>query len=80
MRSALLALAVSNGIYGRKKLQKIVYLANCAGWDVIQDYRFHLYGPYSDYVLAEIENLSEEGLVDVGEQTTQTDNLFSHTY
>jgi uncharacterized protein len=75
MRSTLLALAVSNGIYGRKKLQKIVYLANCAGWNVIQDYRFHLYGPYSDYVLSEIENLSEERLIKEGEKTTQADNI-----
>jgi len=80
MRSALLALVVSNEIYGRKKLQKIVYLANCAGWNVIRDFRFHHYGPYSDYVRSEIENLSEQGLVEVSEQTTRADNLvYLHT-
>jgi uncharacterized protein len=73
----LLALSENDGIHGRKKLQKIIYLANCAGWNVIKDYRFYYYGPYSDYVLSEIQDLSEEGLIDI-EMKSGNKPYYSH--
>jgi uncharacterized protein len=74
----LLALSENDGINGRKKLQKIIYLANCAGWNVIKDYRFYYYGPYSDYVLSEIQDLSEEELIDIRVMKYHGKTFYSH--
>ncbi|MEP0824631.1 MAG: hypothetical protein HRF40_04025 [Nitrososphaera sp.] len=72
LKKALVELVLAaneEGVNGRKKLQKIVYLANNAGWNVINDYRFYLYGPYSQYLLSEVQNLNRTGLIEV-EKTT----------
>jgi uncharacterized protein YwgA len=80
LRKALLGLvlSVSKGIKGRKKLQKLVYLANSAGWNVFKDYRFHHYGPYSDSLLSEIQNLQEAGLVRIKETEYNEGPFYLH--
>lgn len=61
-------------------MQKIAYLVNSLGWHVINDYRFYHYGPYSDYLLSEIQNLEGEEIVIVEEQRTSGDNpVYFHT-
>lgn len=64
-RFALLLLAISsqNTVYGRTKLQKMVYLANECGWNAVRDYVFYQYGPYSEWVALQLENLSETGVI-----------------
>jgi uncharacterized protein YwgA len=79
LKKALVALVLSatnDGINGRKKLQKIVYLANNSGWDVINDFRFHLYGPYSEHLLTEIQNLQRLNVVQVQAVRYYGDNPF----
>lgn len=65
MRKALIlsVLHQSKEINGRKKFQKMVYLANSLGWNAFKDYRLHLFGPYSDGLYQEIVNLKEEGMI-----------------
>ena len=74
LRKALVGLVLSandeGGIDGRKKLQKIVYLTNSAGWNVINDYRFYHYGPYSEQLLSEVQNLERAELIEVEEAET----------
>ena len=72
----LLVLKENQRIDGRKKLQKIIYLVNSLGWNAIQDYRFHLYGPYSDDLLSEVENLEEMGLINVTKTSSPFGNPF----
>lgn len=74
LRIALIMLVLAYGIKGRKKLQKILYLTNCSGWNIIHDYRFYLYGPYSGYVFSTVNNLAEEELVKVNEEGNQNNN------
>jgi uncharacterized protein len=61
-----------------EKLQRIIYLANCAGWSAIKDYRFYYYGPYSDYVLSEIQDMSEEGLINIETMRYGNKSSYSH--
>lgn len=63
----LLSVLKNHNIYGRKKLQKIVYFVNLIGWDSFHDYRFHHFGPFSDDLVREIENLQENKLIDIKE-------------
>lgn len=60
----LSVLSKANVVNGRKKLQKMIYLTNVLGWDVFNDFRFHLYGPYSDHLYYEIQNLIEAKMIE----------------
>jgi uncharacterized protein YwgA len=63
-RLALIALTLqtAKNIEGRTKLQKIIYLANLIGWNAV-DFKYHNYGPYSDVLASEIENMRNNGWV-----------------
>ena len=63
----LSALSLVDKIDGRKKLQKIIYLVNSLGWNVFNDFRFYLYGPYSDLLFYELQNLKEAKLMNESE-------------
>jgi uncharacterized protein YwgA len=67
VRKALLHLILneSGGVDGRVKLQKMVLLTDSLGWHAFEDYRFYHYGPYSDSLMLEIQNLESYGLVSV---------------
>lgn len=73
-RFALLLLAISSQdmVYGRTKLQKMVYLANECGWNAIRDYVFYQYGPYSEWVTLQLDNLRDTGIVH--EESHETEN------
>jgi uncharacterized protein YwgA len=71
-----LVLDVSGGVDGRKKLQKIIYLANNLGWNAFSDFRFHLYGPYSEGLLTEVQDLESAGFVEVEKTTIYGDTQF----
>jgi uncharacterized protein YwgA len=51
-------------ITGRTRIQKMLYLANQIGWNVINDYHFYQYGPYSDWVKRELDTLDQGGLIE----------------
>jgi len=44
-------------------MQKITYLANLIGWNAF-DFKYHTFGPYSDMLAAEIDNMCANGWVE----------------
>lgn len=50
-------------IDGRKKIQKIIYLINNRMSNAFSDYRFYLYGPYSDQLFYELQNLNDDEVI-----------------
>jgi len=58
----------AEGLKSRKRLQKVVYLLQCAGCPLDADYSLHYYGPYSGEVAQITDELVHAGLL-VEEQT-----------
>ncbi|MDQ0257401.1 uncharacterized protein YwgA [Evansella vedderi] len=55
----LLALFKQTGeIVGRKKLQKIIYIAKKLHFPFYEKYQFHIYGPYSEELNLRVEEMS----------------------
>ncbi len=50
-------------VSGRRKLQKIVYLAQAKGGAFEERFKYHFYGPYSETLAAEIEEMRTLGLL-----------------
>lgn len=50
-------------VIGRKKLQKIIFIAKKLNFPFYEKYDFHFYGPYSEEVTLKIEELVNLGLV-----------------
>lgn len=48
-------------IAGRKKLQKMIYIAKKISFPFQEKYQFHFYGPYSEELTLRIEELCEMG-------------------
>lgn len=47
------------GVQGRKKLQKLVYIAKLEGVPIEDDFFFHYYGPYSSGLASRVDQLVE---------------------
>jgi uncharacterized protein len=61
----LLALFQRAGeVVGRKKLQKIVYIAKKLNFPFNEKYQFHFYGPYSEEVTCRVEELCNFGFIE----------------
>lgn len=58
-------------IAGRKKLQKMVFLAQQRGWPFTEVFRYHLYGPFSEQLAIEIEEMKAFGFVTEEKQAGQ---------
>lgn len=50
-------------VVGRKKLQKMIFIAKKLNYPFYERYDFHYYGPYSEEVTLKVEELSNLGLV-----------------
>ena len=50
-------IAAAEGITGRKKLQKMMYIAKKLDYPVKEKYEFHMYGPYSEELTVRVEEL-----------------------
>lgn len=50
-------------VVGRKKLQKMIFIAKKLNFPFYEKYDFHFYGPYSEEVTLKIEELTNLGLV-----------------
>ena len=50
-------------VEGRTRMQKLVYLANLIGWNCLQDFRFHHFGPFSDSLTEAIGEMRNLGWV-----------------
>lgn len=55
------AIATVGEISGRKKLQKIVFIAKKLSFPFQEKYQFHFYGPYSEELTLRIEELCNMG-------------------
>lgn len=58
------ALAASGEIVGRKKLQKMIYIAKKLEFPFQEKFHFHFYGPYSEELTLRIEELFNLGFVE----------------
>ncbi len=61
---------------GRKRLQKLVYLAKLRGCPITDQFFFHYYGPYSSDLAARVDDFVNRGLLEetprsVGAQGTE---------
>ncbi len=74
-----LVLQAAGRIIGRTKLQKIVYLANSIGWKAI-DFKYHNYGPFSDSLAAELDNMKNYGWIEEREIPTSKDRVVHEYY
>ncbi|MBU8881002.1 YwgA family protein [Bacillus sp. FJAT-29790] len=57
------AIAASEEIVGRKKLQKMVYIAKKIAFPFQERFQFHFYGPYSEELTLRVEELCNMGFL-----------------
>lgn len=57
------AIMVSGEIVGRKKLQKMIYIAKKIEFPFHDKFQFHFYGPYSEELTTRVEELCNMGFV-----------------
>lgn len=66
----------SGEIIGRKKLQKMIYIAKKMQFPFYEKYDFHFYGPYSEELTLQIEELCNLGFLhEVKEKRAATFNI-----
>jgi uncharacterized protein YwgA len=80
-RLALVALALQTAgrVEGRTKLQKIIYLVNLIGWNAV-DFKYHNYGPYSDTLATEVENMRNNGWVQEAQNGTGDRTRYDYSF
>lgn len=71
-------IAASEGIIGRKKLQKIIYIMKKLGLPFEEKYTFYFYGPYSEELSLRIEELTNLGFI--SEVKEQKSNYYQYRY
>ncbi len=59
----LLLIQQAGEIVGRKKLQKIVYIAKKLEFPFYEKYQFHIYGPYSEELSLRMEEMRDLGFI-----------------
>jgi len=57
----------------------MVYLANSIGWKAF-DFKYHNYGPFSDSLAAELDNMKNYGWIEEREIPTSQDRLLHEYY
>lgn len=60
------------GLKGRKRLQKMVYFLQAAGWDLGAEYSLHHFGPYSRDVAEASDDLVAMGVIDERDEQIPT--------
>ncbi|GAE92553.1 hypothetical protein JCM21714_1560 [Gracilibacillus boraciitolerans JCM 21714] len=71
-------IAAADGIVGRKKLQKIIYILKKLGLPFEEKYTFYFYGPYSEELSLQIEELTNLGFV--SEVKEKKSNYYQYRY
>ncbi|ANU27426.1 YwgA family protein [Planococcus versutus] len=56
-------IATAEGVTGRKKLQKMIYIMKKLDIPFQEKYEFHIYGPYSEELTARVEELCDMGFL-----------------
>lgn len=57
------AILASGEIIGRKKLQKMIYIAKKMDFSFHERFQFHFYGPYSEELTLRVEELCNMGFI-----------------
>ena len=57
------AILVSGEVIGRKKLQKMIYIAKKVDFPFHERFQFHFYGPYSEELTTRVEELCNMGFL-----------------
>jgi uncharacterized protein len=57
------AIATSGEVIGRKKLQKMIYIAKKMNFPFQERFQFHFYGPYSEELTLRVEELCNMGFL-----------------
>ena len=57
------AIAESGEVIGRKKLQKMIYIAKKLSFPFGEKFQFHFYGPYSEELTLRVEELCNMGFL-----------------
>lgn len=71
-------IADANGIVGRKKLQKMIYIAKKLDVPFEEKFSFHFYGPYSEELTVRIDELCELGYLQ--ENKEDKGNYYQYRY
>ena len=58
------AIAATGEVIGRKKLQKMIYIAKKLSFPFGEKFQFHFYGPYSEELTVRVEELCNMGFLD----------------
>lgn len=58
------AIAESGEVVGRKKLQKMIYIAKKLSFPFVEKFQFHFFGPYSEELTLRVEELCNMGFLD----------------
>ncbi|WP_432363587.1 YwgA family protein [Sporosarcina sp. UB5] len=56
-------IAIAGEARGRKKLQKMIYIAQKMDFPFAEKYELHMYGPYSEELTLRVEELCEMGFL-----------------
>lgn len=65
-------------IIGRKKLQKMIFIAKKMQFPFYERFRFHMYGPYSEELTLRMEELCNLGLVE--EKNEKKGGYYQYSY
>lgn len=60
----LQAIRLAGEINGRKKLQKMIYIAKQLSFPFAEKFQFHFYGPYSEELTVRVEELVNMGFLE----------------
>ncbi|KUP04966.1 hypothetical protein Q73_14090 [Bacillus coahuilensis m2-6] len=58
------AFVASGEIIGRKKLQKMIFIAKKLSFPFQEKFQFHFYGPYSEELTLRVEELCDMGFIE----------------
>lgn len=70
--------AMAQEVSGRKKLQKMIYIAKKMDFPFAEKYELHMYGPYSEELTLRVEELCEMGFL--SEQCTDKGSYVQYSY
>ncbi|MFY0546062.1 YwgA family protein [Brevibacillus sp. H7] len=70
---------IAGEVSGRKKLQKMVYIAKHLNIDFDERFEFHMYGPYSEELTLRVDELCNLGLLDEQVESKGAIQMYRYT-
>ncbi|MFJ7934260.1 YwgA family protein [Sporosarcina sp. NPDC096371] len=71
-------ISIANEVKGRKKMQKMIYIAKKMNFPFAEKYELHMYGPYSEELTLRMEELCVMGFL--AEQCTDKGSYVQYSY